>query len=288
MAIIPWASGYPATLDTILTNFPVVTDNVDEVLASHVNELASAVVELETIVGTGNLNFSPLAADYGAAVILSGSVTSAVVTPVIGGGAAVTASFPRDLVTFDITDPAAGTSIQFPITIPAPFASLPDRWSLNYGLIDGAPPVDYVVSISVHPVGSIADSINFVQSMEIAPSSHTQIIQAVNSGVVNAVWDFPAATYGNLALCKVGWASAMPFSAITHQLELDINYEAGDFGGQTAYHKAFGFLPSTGTFNTFTGLELRNISVTLFFPNLYAGTVTCGAYLDILKHPLDI
>lgn len=46
--IKPWNSVYPASVDDFVTNFPTVVDATDDVIASHVNELAQAVVALET------------------------------------------------------------------------------------------------------------------------------------------------------------------------------------------------------------------------------------------------
>lgn len=47
---VDWSSSYPSIIDTIATNFPVLTDNVNVVRASHVNSLASAVVALENAI----------------------------------------------------------------------------------------------------------------------------------------------------------------------------------------------------------------------------------------------
>lgn len=50
--ILNWASTYPAGgIDDTVTNFPTVVDGTHDVLASHVNSLAAAVIELETAVG---------------------------------------------------------------------------------------------------------------------------------------------------------------------------------------------------------------------------------------------
>ena len=49
--VLNWNSTYPLTVDDATTNFPTVNDNVHDVLASHVNELASAVISLENVVG---------------------------------------------------------------------------------------------------------------------------------------------------------------------------------------------------------------------------------------------
>lgn len=49
--VLAWASNYPSSVDTISTNFPAVTDGTHDVVASHVNSLASAVVELQEVVG---------------------------------------------------------------------------------------------------------------------------------------------------------------------------------------------------------------------------------------------
>lgn len=49
--VLSWASTYPSTKDTIATNFPEVTDGTHDVMASHVNSLASAVVEVQEVLG---------------------------------------------------------------------------------------------------------------------------------------------------------------------------------------------------------------------------------------------
>ena len=42
-----WSTSYPATIDDRITTFPLLTDGVDDVIASHPNELADAVIVLE-------------------------------------------------------------------------------------------------------------------------------------------------------------------------------------------------------------------------------------------------
>jgi hypothetical protein len=49
--VLNWNSGYngtPGSVDDTITNFPVMVDGVHDVLASHVNELAQAVIQLQT------------------------------------------------------------------------------------------------------------------------------------------------------------------------------------------------------------------------------------------------
>ncbi len=49
MAVIPWTTIYPAAVDTISGggSMPTLTDNVDEVIASHPNSNRDAIIELE-------------------------------------------------------------------------------------------------------------------------------------------------------------------------------------------------------------------------------------------------
>ncbi len=49
--VLNWSSDYPTTIDDLITNFPELSDGVHDVLDSHVNELASAVVALQTVAG---------------------------------------------------------------------------------------------------------------------------------------------------------------------------------------------------------------------------------------------
>lgn len=54
-----WSSNYPLAIDDQVTNYPIVADTVHDVLASHVNELAKAVVALENV--AGGLRVTPIA-----------------------------------------------------------------------------------------------------------------------------------------------------------------------------------------------------------------------------------
>lgn len=45
--VLAWTSGYPAAVDDQVTNFPTLTNSVHDVLASHQNVVAGAVVYLE-------------------------------------------------------------------------------------------------------------------------------------------------------------------------------------------------------------------------------------------------
>jgi len=48
---LPWNSVYPGVVDSVAVNFPVVTNAIHDVLATHVNEMASAIVALEIGLG---------------------------------------------------------------------------------------------------------------------------------------------------------------------------------------------------------------------------------------------
>jgi hypothetical protein len=45
--ILPWSTVYPGAIDDNITNFPTLTDNVHDVIASHQNAVATAVIALE-------------------------------------------------------------------------------------------------------------------------------------------------------------------------------------------------------------------------------------------------
>lgn len=103
--ILNWNSTYPAGgIDNTVTNFPTVTDGIHDVLASHVNSLASAVIELETAVGTSGgltveeLDGSPSVVPVQTIVVDNGSLTdlgSNTVRLVTGGGtSSVTTTVP--------------------------------------------------------------------------------------------------------------------------------------------------------------------------------------------------
>lgn len=97
--VLNWNSTYPGGgIDDTTINFPILTDIVHDVLASHVNSLASAIIALETAVGiNGGLtvreaDLTPSVVPVHTIVFSNGSVTdlgSGVVQVVVGGGGSV-------------------------------------------------------------------------------------------------------------------------------------------------------------------------------------------------------
>jgi hypothetical protein len=49
--ILDWTSGYPGAIDDLVTNFPPMVNSVHDVRASHVNELANAIIAVQTVLG---------------------------------------------------------------------------------------------------------------------------------------------------------------------------------------------------------------------------------------------
>jgi hypothetical protein len=86
--VLNWNSVYPTSIDDQITNFPTVTDTVHDVMASHVNELAQAVVALETASGGFRTNSvaDPLSPSNGEVLTYnSGSGEWEAATPAAGG-----------------------------------------------------------------------------------------------------------------------------------------------------------------------------------------------------------
>lgn len=124
--VLNWNSTYPGGgIDDTTINFPVMVDVVHNVMASHVNALASAVIALETAVGTnGGLTVreadtSPSVTPVHTIVFSNGSVTdlgSGTVQVVTGGGGSVS-PFPFRPVASDFGTPVVTGTITGGITI---------------------------------------------------------------------------------------------------------------------------------------------------------------------------
>lgn len=100
--VLNWSTGYtgtPASVDDAVTNFPPVTDGVHDVLASHVNSLAQAVIQLETI----QSGLSPLTIQD------EGSTLTAATTTINFTGAGVTATNVGSVVTINIPGGGGGS-----------------------------------------------------------------------------------------------------------------------------------------------------------------------------------
>lgn len=140
--IKPWNSVYPVAVDDLVTNFPVLIDGVDTVVADHSNELAKAVVALETeqqtiaatLATLGNvilqssgvtqtsalrtLNFT------GSGVSIS-AVGDSVTVTIAGGSTLVTSAanagytIPADATMVEYTAPTGSISSNLPATTPA-------------------------------------------------------------------------------------------------------------------------------------------------------------------------
>lgn len=106
--VLEWSSGYDgsaASVDDAVADFPTLSDGTHDVLASHVNSLASALITIQTIQAT----LSPLT------IRDEGSVLSTGATSINFTGAGVTATNSGDVITVDITGGGA-SSVSGPVS----------------------------------------------------------------------------------------------------------------------------------------------------------------------------
>lgn len=176
-----WNSTYPGGgIDDTTINFPTMVDVVHNVMASHVNALASAVIALETAVGVnGGLTVreadtSPSVTPVHTLVFSNGSVTdlgSGTVQVVTGGGGSVspfpfrpvaadcgtpvvTGTITGGITATDVTGSAIGSPFDYlriravdpqagafaQIPITLPVTPLPDRFSVALTFFTAGPP----------------------------------------------------------------------------------------------------------------------------------------------------
>lgn len=123
--VLNWNSGYTGVAgseDDTVTNFPTVTDGVHDVMASHVNELASAVIQLQTIQTT----LSPLE------VLDEGGSLSTGVTSIDFVGSGVTATNVGDDITVTITSGASDLDAVINSATADNTVNIPDGDELNF------------------------------------------------------------------------------------------------------------------------------------------------------------
>jgi hypothetical protein len=101
--ILNWSTGYtgtPASVDDTTANFPTLSNGTHDVLDSHVNQLALAVIQIETIQSA----LSPLVVKDEGSILTSGA------TSLNYTGAGVTATTSSGDVTVNITGNALGAA----------------------------------------------------------------------------------------------------------------------------------------------------------------------------------
>lgn len=121
--VLNWSTGYngtPGSVDDTVTNFPTVTDGVHDVLASHVNSLAAAVIQLQTIqsglsaITTQdeglNLSTATTTLNFTGAGVTATNVGSVVTINIPGGGGSGDRIEDADADTYVDTDLAGGDS----------------------------------------------------------------------------------------------------------------------------------------------------------------------------------
>jgi len=286
--VLNWNSTYPGGgIDDTTINFPVLTDTVHDVMASHVNSLAAAVIALQTAVGiNGGLtvreaDLTPSVVPVHTIVFSNGSVTdlgSGVVQVVVGGGGSVspfpftptTADLDTEVVIGTITSVSitdvAGSTIGFTsdlirvtatapqagssISIPIliPVTPLPDKFSVKLSLFTGAPPsVDFLSALAF--IDSSGDlSWNLLHSCNAASTTRSAFsIVDIDTGVTNATWQFPDLLSHGNALNLS--ADIEKVAPFTATPQIRISGTAGTFvpANNTCSSAAFTNAPTSGT-----------------------------------------
>lgn len=269
MAVKNWTTGYPSAIDDQTTNFPIVIDDEDEVMASHVTELAQAVIALETIVGTTSpFPFSPLIANLG----------TPVVTETIADVDVVDVSQPGSLyntISVTATDPQAGSVVFIPVILPV--TPVPNKFRIKALVYSAAPPaVDYTATISL--LGSRND-LAWAFIITIDNSTTTRpglLVYDVDGGVVGGTWTFPDLDLGSSIDLDILVEKIAPFTAIP---QLKITSEIGDLGSWSCQRGlvksvAYAGAPSSGTISAAWATEdFEGVGISLVFPGTIVGDV---------------
>lgn len=285
MAIIPWISAYPAALDSILTNFPRVTNNVDEVLASHVNSLADAVVALEAKVGPDKpFPFRPTTANLGTPAI-TGTITGGVATADIDGSTIAT---PYDLIQITATDPQAGSYVVVPVNLPAGANPLPDRFSLDVIAFATTPPsFDYEVQFAF---SDASENLSWIIDHRIEAVGSTRpalTILEFDTGVLGASWDLPDLPMSTAVLATVNVEKVAPFSN-PPQLRMEFTCSNLQSTEPSVTSSIPMTNPSSGSVSAgWAGENFEGFNLVVFYPNTMVGAVTTYVAVNFEPHIKD-
>lgn len=267
MAVKNWTTGYPSAIDDQTTNFPIVIDDEDEVMASHVTELAQAVIALETIVGTTSpFPFSPLIANLGTPV-----VTGTIADVDIADASQLGSLYNTFSIT--VTDPQSGSNVYVPVILPV--TPLPNKFKLKALVYSEAPPVvDYSFSIAL--LGSRADlAWAFVGSISsITTTQPGLLLYDVDGGVVSGAWNFPDMELGSAVDYNILVEKVAPFTAIP---QVKITAEIGNITADQNHVKsvAHAGAPSSGSINPVWETEdFEGVAISIVFPNTIVGAVS--------------
>jgi hypothetical protein len=268
MAIKNWTTGYPTSLDNDTTNFPTVIDNEDEVMASHVNALADAVVALETKVGIdGPFPIALTSSMLGTPDVI-GSVEGVVITDI----PSTSTGLFNNTVNIVVSDPVAGTSLSIPITFPV--SPIPDRLNVNIRWLTGAPPLDDF-SISLGFLSASGDlSWNVIHTATAIASARPAVnIVEIDGVTTGASWNMPDLTISSAVDLKIGMRKLAPFTAIP---QVQFTVEAGDISLQDCVKATtFSISPSSGTISpAWVGEDFVSLRLSMFFGNTIVGDAT--------------
>lgn len=189
--ILAWSSSYPTTKDTVLANFPAVSNGVHDVSASHVNALADAVVAIEDVLGgLRTVSFAdPLSPTNGQVLVYNSTLGVFEAADPSGGGTSLPVADPLNPTTGDILqyDGSVFESVPLPPILPlsSPFSPTTDQY-LRYNGTNWEP----VTAPFIQPVsGSVANSriltySSFHSGWIISPNTPHLDVQAAGYSVI--------------------------------------------------------------------------------------------------------
>lgn len=322
--VLNWNSTYPGGgIDDTTVNFPTMVDVVHNVMASHVNALAQAIIHLETAVGTnGGLTIreadsSPSVTPVQTIIVPNGSLTD------LGGGTvelatssgslspfpfrpttadlgvpAVTGTITNIVITDEVfpgsisnviygivTDASPGTIVQIPITLPV--TPLPNRFNLEINLRTYAPD-DFFFLLgfldSTETLFCGHQLLALTASDTIPAMNITEVLSGVTTGTT---WTFPNLTFSNNLRVYSQIEKNAPFNS-TPAFSIDAVIGTGYADVQPVSSTAMSNLPSAGTLNAGWDTEdFVSAAIMLFFPNEIIGDAEFILALEFLPHVKD-